>query len=63
MKFWNADTLCVFTETHAQAHELGRIAEEDEWAGDVYVYEDQDEIDGALGTGRDEYGILKVWWD
>ena len=27
------------------------------------VYKDQDEIDSALGTGRDEYGLMTVWWD
>jgi hypothetical protein len=29
----------------------------------VQVFEDQEEIDRALGTGRDEYGLLTVWWD
>jgi hypothetical protein len=27
------------------------------------VYKNQEEIDRALGTGRDEYGLLTVWWD
>jgi hypothetical protein len=27
------------------------------------VYKDQAEIDSALGTGRDEYGLMSVWWD
>ena len=36
---------------------------DEEWAGEVYVYENQEEIDSALGTGRDEYGLLSVWWD
>jgi hypothetical protein len=61
--FWNADLLFVLTQTHVQACELARIAEEDDWAGEVYVYKNQDEIDQALGTGRDEYGLLRVWWD
>jgi hypothetical protein len=60
---WNADTLFVLTENHAQARDLARIAEEEDWGGEVYVYENQDDIDGALGTGRDEYGLLTVWWD
>jgi hypothetical protein len=34
---WNADTLFVLTPTHTQAHELARIAEEEDWAGEVYV--------------------------
>jgi hypothetical protein len=61
--FWNADTLFVLTPTHAEARELARIAEEEDWAGEVYVYENQEEIDRALGTGRDEYGLMSVWWD
>ena len=60
---WNADTLYVFTETHSEARELARIAEEEDWGGEIYVHEDQEEIDRALGTGRDEYGLLTVWWD
>jgi hypothetical protein len=60
---WNADMLFVLTPTHAQAQELARIAEEEDWAGEVCVYKDQDEIDSALGTGRDEYGLMSVWWD
>jgi hypothetical protein len=61
--YWNADTLFILTPTHAEAHELARIAEEEEWAGEVCVYENQEEIDRALGTGRDEYGLMSVWWD
>jgi hypothetical protein len=60
---WNADTLYVLTPTHGQAQELARIAEEEDWAGEVYVHKDQNEIDQALGTGRDEYGLMTVWWD
>ena len=60
---WNADMLFVLTPTHAQAQELARIAEEEDWAGEVCVYKDQDEIDNALGTGRDEYGLMSVRWD
>ena len=60
---WNADTLFVLTENHAQARELARIAEAEDWGGEVYVYENQDDIDGALGMGRDEYGLLTIWWD
>jgi hypothetical protein len=60
---WNADTLFVLTPTHAQARELARIAEDEEWSGEVYVHQNQEEIDRALGTGRDEYGLMTVWWD
>jgi hypothetical protein len=60
---WNADTLFLLTPTRRQAHELARVAEEEDWAGDIHVYDDQHEIDRALGTGRREYGLLSVWWD
>jgi hypothetical protein len=60
---WNADTLFILTRTHALARELARVAEEEDWAGEVRVYEDQREIDRALGTGRQEYGLVSVWWD
>src|SRR5712691_6426965 len=38
---WNADTLFILTRTHAQARELARIIEEEDWGGEVpHVYED-----------------------
>src|SRR4051794_18433526 len=61
--FWNADTLFLLTRKRSQARRLAQIAEEEDWAGEVYVVEDQEEIDRALGTGRQEYGLLTVWWD
>src|SRR5438128_7092173 len=60
--FWNADMLFVLTPTLQQARELARIAEEEDWAGEIRVYQDQEEIDRALGTGRQEFGLLSVWW-
>jgi hypothetical protein len=61
--FWNADTLFILTPTGLQAHELARIAEEEDWGGEIYVHDDQRDIDRALGTGRQEYGLVSVWWD
>jgi len=43
--------------------QLAGIAEEEDWGGEVHVYKDQDEIDRALGIGRQEFGLLSVWWD
>jgi hypothetical protein len=60
---WNADTLFILTRTRAQAQELMRIIQDEDWGGEVQVYERQGEIDRALGTGRQEYGLLSVWWD
>jgi hypothetical protein len=61
--FWNADTLFLLTPTRDKARELARIIKEEDWGGEVWVCEDQQEIDRALGTGCDEYGIVTVWWD
>ena len=61
--FWNADTLFVLTPTRQAAEELARFIEQEDWGGEVYIYDKQDEIDRALGTGRQEYGLLSVWWD
>src|SRR5437660_9258561 len=60
---WNADTLFVLTPTHREANELARIAEEEDWGGEVRVYPDQGEIDRAVGAGRMGYGLVSVWWD
>ena len=42
---------------------LATIAEEEDWGGEVQVYRNQAEIDRALGTGRQPYGLLSVRWD
>jgi hypothetical protein len=61
---WNADTLFILTRTREQARRLERIVEEEDWGADVVrVYDDQQEIDHSLGTGRQEYGLVSVWWD
>jgi hypothetical protein len=60
---WNADTLFVLTPTRQDAERLAQIAEEEDWGGEVYVYKDQAQMDAALGTGRQEYGLLPIWWD
>lgn len=60
--FWNADTLFILTPTRREAKQLAAITEE-EWGGEVHVYEDQAETDRALDIGRQEFGLLSVWWD
>ena len=60
---WNADTLFILTRVRAEARELAGIIQEEDWGGEVQVYEHQEETDRALGTGRQEYGLLSVWWD
>ena len=61
--FWNADTLFILTRTHAHARQLGEIAEEEDWCGEVQVFDKQQEIDEALGVYGEEYGLVSIWWD
>lgn len=60
---WNADQLFVLTRTRAQAREMAAAIGREDWGGEVLVYEDQRELDDAIGSGREEYGLLSVWWD
>jgi len=60
---WNADQLFVLTRTRADARQLAQMAEAEEWGGMSRIYEDQTAMDNALGTGRQEYGLLSIWWD
>lgn len=53
----------VLTRSRRGALELARHIKDEDWGGEVYVEEDQPEIDRALGTGRQEYGLLSIWWD
>lgn len=61
---WNADQLFILTANREQAVHLARVIEEEDWGGEKpIVYDDQEEIDSALGVGRQEYGLLSIWWD
>jgi hypothetical protein len=61
---WNTDrTPFLLTRSRQPAQQLAQIAEEEDWGGEIQVHDDQREIDRALGTGRQEYGLLSVWWD
>jgi len=60
---WNADRLFILTRTLEQARTLKAIIEEEDWGGEVWLTEDREELDRALGIGRQEYGLVQVWWD
>ena len=61
---WNADQLFILTANREQAVQLVRIIEEEDWGGEKpIVYDDQEEIDSALGVGRQDNGLLSIWWD
>jgi hypothetical protein len=59
---WNVDQLFILTAKREQAVQLARLIEEEDWGGEKpIVYDDQEEIDSALGVGRQEYGLLSIW--
>jgi hypothetical protein len=60
---WNADTLFILTPTRREAEQLAQIAQDEDWGGEVQVFKELAETDRALGTGRQEYGLLSIWWD
>ncbi|QEL16812.1 hypothetical protein [Limnoglobus roseus] len=60
---WNADTLFVLTPSRSDAEQLMAVAQAEDWGGEATVHSDQEETDRALGTGRQEYGLLSIWWD
>ena len=60
---WNADTLYLLTLSQQTARELGQVLETAELGGELIVYDDQSEIDAAVGTSHPEFGLVTVWWD
>src|SRR5260370_11950579 len=61
---WNAAKLFILTAKREQRVPLARILEAEDWGGEKpIVYDDQEEIDSALGVGREAYGLLSIWWD
>ena len=60
---WNVDTLYVLTHTIDGARELAAAFERSPLGAMPHVFDDIRETDMALGTGRQIYGLLKVWWD
>lgn len=61
---WNADQLFILTKSRADADALARIAEEEDWAGDIIRYEDPEEISNSVGSwaGHGQW-LLSIWWD
>src|SRR4029079_17672403 len=52
ISLWDADQLFILTAKRAQAVELARIIEEEDWGGEKpIVYDDQEETSGRSTTG------------
>jgi hypothetical protein len=57
--------MSISTHTAAPQRPASRpaTAPEEDRGGEVRLYTDQAQTDRALGTGRQEYGLLSVCWD
>ena len=60
---WNVDKLFILTHTPDGARQLATVFEQETLGAMPRVYEDTDEIDRALGSFGDQYGLLTAWWD
>ena len=59
--FLTADDYATAGKAHLSSQ---LVAEEEDWGGEKpIVYNDQEEIDSALGVGRQEYRLPLIWWD
>jgi hypothetical protein len=59
----HANTLYVLTPDAASATRLAKVAKKDKWGGELSVHSDQEDVDSALGSGREERAVVVVWWD
>jgi hypothetical protein len=53
----------VLTPFLHAAKQLAHIIENENWGGELQIHDQMEETDRALGTGRQEYGFLSIWWD
>jgi hypothetical protein len=61
---WNADCLFILTDVE-KLPRMREVIETEEWCGDVEIYDNKDDVERALGTGREKVqsAIIVVWWD
>lgn len=50
-------------QARAATARVTRLAGEEDWGEDIHVHEGQEEMDRALGTCRQGFGLLSIWWD
>jgi hypothetical protein len=61
--FWNVDTLYVLTPDRESAAGIARLAVAEDWGGEVRVHADPEDVEDALGSGREKRAVVSVWWD
>jgi len=60
---WNADTLYILCPSEESAGKLAKIVEAEDWGGELSVHFDPDDVNSALGSGRETRAVVKIWWD
>jgi hypothetical protein len=60
---WNVDTLYLLAPTKQAAGTLAEIFTMEEWGGMVSVHDDPQDVENALGSGREERAVVAIWWD
>lgn len=60
---WNVDTLYLLAPDKEAAKKLAEFFRMEEWGGMVSVYDDPQDVDNALGSGRETRAIVAIWWD
>src|SRR4029079_2225808 len=60
---WNADTLYILTTVPEDAKELAKIIKIEQWGGELYVFDDHEVVDDALGGAEDGQCVVRIWWD
>jgi hypothetical protein len=51
------------TPSIEDARQIERLADRENWGGDIHIYDNPDEVAAALGTRKDGRVIVTIWWD
>jgi hypothetical protein len=57
------DTLYILARDKDSAKRLAEIFNMEDWGGMVSVHDDPQDVDSALGSGREQRAVLAIWWD
>ena len=42
---------------------LAQVAQEEDWAGEVRVFENREQVARSIGGGYEDHFIVQIWWD
>jgi hypothetical protein len=60
---WNVDTLYILARDAAAAKQLAEVFNMEDWGGMLQVHDDPQDVESALGSGREQRVVLAIWWD